>query len=252
LNRFLRIVGWEKYQHYKDRNPPWIKLHREILTSYTWTVLDEQSRLLAIVCMVLAADTGNRIPLDRDFIQRRGQFSSRPDVRKLVEVGFAEVFEDSAVNNGASKLIADARPETETEADTKQKKRASRLPDDWSPKQRHYELAAENGVVVEKELPKFRDYFLGNGTVKVDWDRTFNNWLRNAPRYGGRQYGREGPAKPHVTVQHQRAANNLAAVAAAFGGPGVVRSAGSNGSGQTPRLSSGNAEIVEGKIRKVH
>jgi len=27
----LRVKNWGKFQHYKDRNPPWIKLHRGLL-----------------------------------------------------------------------------------------------------------------------------------------------------------------------------------------------------------------------------
>jgi len=35
----LKVKNWEKYQHYKDRNPPWIKLHFELLTSADWVPL---------------------------------------------------------------------------------------------------------------------------------------------------------------------------------------------------------------------
>lgn len=122
MAKFLRIIEWEKYQHYKDRNPPWIKLHRELLTSNTWVELDDASRLLALVCMLLAADTDNKIPLDGTFIQRRAYMKKRPDVRPLVAVGFAEIVDDAALAQTASTVIADAsdlhhiaRPETETE-----------------------------------------------------------------------------------------------------------------------------------------
>jgi hypothetical protein len=29
--RYLRVKNWSEFQHYKDRNPPWIKLHRTLL-----------------------------------------------------------------------------------------------------------------------------------------------------------------------------------------------------------------------------
>lgn len=131
MAKFLRIVEWAKFQHYKDRNPPWIKLHRELLTSNTWVELDDPSRLLAIVCMVLAADTGNMIPLDGTFIQRRAYLKRRPDVRPLVAVGFAEIVEDKALAEVASTQLADAstvrqfaRPETETEKEAEKEAEA--------------------------------------------------------------------------------------------------------------------------------
>ena len=125
--KYLQLMEWRKYQHYKNRNPPWIKLHRDLLTSYTWTVLDDASRALAIACMVLASETDNKIPLDRDFIQRRGQFKKRPDLRPLIEVGFAEVVDDVQVTNDASAMLADASnlhcnpsPELEVERETEE------------------------------------------------------------------------------------------------------------------------------------
>ncbi len=35
-----RIKGWVKFQHFKDRRPPWIKLYRDILEDPDWHDLD--------------------------------------------------------------------------------------------------------------------------------------------------------------------------------------------------------------------
>ena len=219
MSKFLRICEWDKYQHYKDRNPPWIKFYREILTSYTWVVLDDASRLLACVCLLLAAETGNKIPLDRDFIQRRSLIKTRPDVRKLVEVGFAEVFEDQLVIGEASNPLACCTSETEAETDSKHKGRAYRLPEEWIPKESHYRLAKAVGAIVDVELPSFRDHFLGNGAVKLDWDRTFNNWLRNSVRFGGKSGTHRQTTKQ--SRAREVADNNLAAFRAAMGAAAV-------------------------------
>lgn len=115
-----RIKNWEKHQHYKDRNPPWIKLHREMLTSRTWVSLDNDGRALAIACMLIAADTGNEIPEDEGFIRRRAYFDNEPDFEALARVGFIERIENKGVadaSKDASAAQASARPETETEAE---------------------------------------------------------------------------------------------------------------------------------------
>ena len=54
------------------------------------------------------------------------------------------------------------------------------MPEDWCHDIKHEALAREMGVVLYDELMKFRDYFLSEGKVKADWNRTFNTWLRNA------------------------------------------------------------------------
>jgi len=49
----FRVRNWEQFQHYKDRNPPWIKLHFALLASEDWVTLDDASKLLAVVCMLI-------------------------------------------------------------------------------------------------------------------------------------------------------------------------------------------------------
>jgi uncharacterized protein YdaU (DUF1376 family) len=66
------------------------------------------------------------------------------------------------------------------------KKKGSRLPEDWHPNESHDILRIKLGFGVDEartELSKFRDYWLskaGQQATKLDWDRTFNNWLRTA------------------------------------------------------------------------
>lgn len=127
MGQFIRIKGWAKYQHYKKRNPPWIKLHREILTSLTWTMADDASRVLAIAIMLLAAANNNKIPYDGAYIKRVSYLNSDPDIDALVRLDFIEIIDDnseimvtaSTPLADASKMQAHARPEAETEQSNK-------------------------------------------------------------------------------------------------------------------------------------
>ena len=183
--KFLRIREWQKYQHYHDRNPPWIKLHRELLHSYTWVTLDDAGRLLAIVCMILAAETGNKVPLDRDFIQRRAHLKERPDVRPLIEVGFAEVIDDydsvadaSAHLAGASNMIEVARPERETEK--RERKKKIPLPADFCISDSLRNWAEKHGYgQLEARLEHFVGYAKANGKHYMDWEQAFQNAIRD-------------------------------------------------------------------------
>ena len=185
--KFLRIREWAKYQHYHDRNPPWIKLHRDLLNSFTWVTLDDDSRLLAIVCMVLAAETGNRIPLDRDFIQRRAHFKKRPDTRPLIDVGFAELIEESdsvadasANLAGASTVTQDARPERETETEKRERKRKIPLPPDFCISDSLRNWAEKHGYgQLEARFEHFTGYARANGKLYLDWDQAFQNAVRD-------------------------------------------------------------------------
>ena len=87
-------------------------------------------------------------------------------------------------------------PDTDTEQRQKQiqiqnrtdKARGSRLPEDWHPR-------AEDGID-NLELAKFRDYWKavpGQKGIKLDWDATWRNWLRNS--------GKSSNAKPSVELR---------------------------------------------------
>ena len=49
--------NWVDHQHYKDRNPPWIKLHRKLLNDRAFMCLPLASKALAPLLWLLAAET---------------------------------------------------------------------------------------------------------------------------------------------------------------------------------------------------
>ena len=51
---YVKIKNWEKYQHYKDRNPPWVKLYNSMLDDPDFNDLNDATRYHAIAIMLLA------------------------------------------------------------------------------------------------------------------------------------------------------------------------------------------------------
>lgn len=110
------IKNWSTYQHYSDRNPPWIKLHNNILTSKTWVCLDDASKALAVAIMLLAARTDNRIPADPEYIKRVCYLDTTPNLEKLVHVDFIEIID---LDDSCKQGLANRTTETETEKRSK-------------------------------------------------------------------------------------------------------------------------------------
>ena len=68
-------------------------------------------------------------------------------------------------------------------------RRGSRLTDDWQPSQRVMDDLRTKfpNVDFRVELEKFKDYWIakpGRNAVKLDWDRTWRSWVRNASQWG--------------------------------------------------------------------
>jgi uncharacterized protein YdaU (DUF1376 family) len=58
--------------------------------------------------------------------------------------------------------------------------RETQLPDDYTPNDKHYQLAKELNININSELLKFSDYHKSKGSKFKSWDYALNTWLRNA------------------------------------------------------------------------
>jgi hypothetical protein len=82
------VKNFERFQHYKDRSPPWIKLYNELLDDYAFTCLQDASKFHLIAIWLLASRTDNKIPADPAWIARKISASSKVDLAGLIEAGF--------------------------------------------------------------------------------------------------------------------------------------------------------------------
>ncbi len=56
----LRIKNWTKFQHFKDRRPPWVKLYRDILDDREWHQLEPRAaKVLVMLWLIASEDDGN-------------------------------------------------------------------------------------------------------------------------------------------------------------------------------------------------
>jgi len=105
----MRIKNWRDYQHYSNRTPEWIKLHFDLLTSPTWVMLDDASRVLAVACMLIASRHNGEVPENADYVRRVAYLNTIPDFKPLLACGFLEKCENTGEKDGgASSVLADA------------------------------------------------------------------------------------------------------------------------------------------------
>lgn len=91
--RYLCVKNWEEFQQYKDREPKWIKLHRGLLRDYDFGVLSDKQKGQLMLIWLLAAETGNKVPYDAEWIKTQTQMREKPDLEQLVTSGFLFVYE---------------------------------------------------------------------------------------------------------------------------------------------------------------
>jgi hypothetical protein len=119
----------------------------------------------------------------------RGKTERDSDVTEAGQAG--DTKRDATVTDRDLDLDVDVDPPSGVT-----RKRATQLPDSWTPTETHQNLAAELGVLLVPETVKFRDHAKANGRAAKDWDAAFRNWLRKAAEYGGK---RTPVVPPHET-----------------------------------------------------
>lgn len=123
----LKPKNWETFQHYKDRSPPWIKLHRKILDDREYMTLPLASKALAPLLWLLASESadGTFDASDEELIFRlRVSQKDLSGLRPLIDKGFFTVASGSLAEREQR-----ARPEGETETEAEKKTTSSGKPD---------------------------------------------------------------------------------------------------------------------------
>jgi hypothetical protein len=114
--------NWTVFQHYKDRCPPWVKLHRELLNDKQFMCLPVASKALAPLLWLLASEskTGEFDGSIEELV-----FRLRFTVKE-VEAGLKPLI-DKGFFLSASGVLADclqgAIPETETEREERERQK---------------------------------------------------------------------------------------------------------------------------------
>ena len=75
-------------------------------------------------------------------------------------------------------------------------KRATRLPDGWTPSPEHEQRAAESAIDIAREVIKFRAHAEDKGRVSKSWNAAFTQWLIKATEYAPRTPTPDNVARP--------------------------------------------------------
>ena len=112
---YLRITDWEKTQHYKKRNPPWVKLYNELLDDDRFECLQDDSKLLYLCLLMFASRKENKVKLDCRWLQKKLPISKAISLTKtiqpLTEAGLIEVYQDDSTPIAGGKQDAMLRRE---------------------------------------------------------------------------------------------------------------------------------------------
>ena len=119
----MKIKNWSKFQHFKDRKPPWVKLYRDVLDDMEWYELDPLASKVLVMCWLIASEDEGRLPNTKtlafrlrmtekqtlDCLNRLSHWLEQDDIDLMIERYQSDSLET----------------ETEKETETKKEKKAT-------------------------------------------------------------------------------------------------------------------------------
>jgi hypothetical protein len=180
-----RIKDWHSFQHFKDRQPIWIKLYRKLLDDPEWFRLSGDAAKGLVGLWLLASETDGYLP-DISVISFRLRISEKA-VSALLATLSHYVIEDD-INTISTRYQVDA-PETETETEKRREdKETERACEDNSKPIRSVQSNQQNskirraGDVLTSILPReVNAENLIDRLVSLTSDEAYrsNGWVRN-------------------------------------------------------------------------
>ena len=190
----LQPKNWAVFQHYKDRCPPWIKLHRDLLNDRAFMRLPIASKAIAPMLWLLASESKDGVfdgSLDElVFRLHITEKEYQAGVNPLIDNDFFNVV-SGVLAERLQTAIPETERETETETETKKEKKTlgKRLASDFSFPLEWEQFCQQTRPELSpvKTFDQFKDYWIaqaGQKGVKLDWFATWRNWVRstNAPK----------------------------------------------------------------------
>ena len=124
---YLYVKDWAVWQSYrKDRGtPPWIKVHRQLMTSAKWAILSDSEKGQLVSMWIAAADKKGKIPNDANLMRKICMLDDAPNLNKFIDLGYFVSDGCQTDDTATTKSQQSDAPETETETDKRQKRHTS-------------------------------------------------------------------------------------------------------------------------------
>lgn len=85
----ITIRNWRKFQHYKNRRPPWVKIHRMLLDNHQWSDLPDSAARLLVECWLVASESDDGT-IDTDLTDFAWRLRKQDASKVLADLGILQ------------------------------------------------------------------------------------------------------------------------------------------------------------------
>jgi len=164
--KYFRVKNLEKYQHYKDRNPSWIKLQTSLLNDVEFCLLTDIQQLTFIKLILLSSQNRNRLAFDSRSLRHRLGITSRIDLKVFVNNDMIEIIEDTPEN--ASTLLAPRREENIKNINQNKNICLNEENPSAKPSHNFTELDLNKAIQMRSDIHRIRPGYKFTGSIKSE------------------------------------------------------------------------------------
>ena len=181
----MRIKNWDRFQHFKDRKPIWIKLYRDLLDDLNWHELDGKSAKALVMIWLIASEELGKLPEIKTlaFRLRMSEKETKEVVTKLSQ--WLEEDDINTISGGYQDDMPEKRrEETDKEKETDTPSGVSQQVWDSFVKQRKTKKAQVTSLVIDgiqKEADKagWTLEMALNEVVVRNWQSFKAEWVKD-------------------------------------------------------------------------
>lgn len=184
----IKIINWSSYQSYKDRKPPWIRLHRSLIDNYEFQLMSSEARALLPMLWLLACEhddpTSGIIDSSIQKISFRLRLSTETVTNALQEIEEAKFIELNQqciepVTKPLQHCTKSVTPETETETEKtlSEKKNSDSYTDSFQTFWDAYPKKTGKGKAFDIWKKVKADGKLSKILKALSWQATSSQWV---------------------------------------------------------------------------
>jgi hypothetical protein len=187
------VKNWAKFQHFRNRSSPWIKLYRDLLDDPDWHKLDPKAAKTLIMLWMSAFGQSGELPKAHKLAFRL-RMSEKELNQQLITLNYWLIRDDIELISNGFKIDSteregeekrgerDAQSELISKSGRKHKPLARTIPDNWMPSENTLnrlgsEFKFTNGDA-ERYIAAFCDQCKAKGYEYRDFDAAFSNCVR--------------------------------------------------------------------------
>ena len=193
----MKVKDWNKFQHYSNRRPQWIKLYNDLLNDRDWHDLKPENAKLLVNLWLVASedwDMEGQLP-DAETLAWRLRINKTKLINQLAELShWLEQDASDVLAESDSRVLEQKSREEKRRVEESAGAREKKIPPEFDSVKSYFEeKGVDNGEASQFfDHHTARGWILTNGKQMRDWKAACRTWISNIDKFSKKEFKKPG------------------------------------------------------------